>query len=101
MAEIKEIVARHPVHGVERKAEQTEYESQRGLVSRADLRGQVMPLMDSLHEGDFHTVYQLIWSLSAKTCLVDTRGDDRESLRRQLREAERQLQNYKELLRED
>ena len=48
----------------------TKYEELHLLVGRKDLRKNVLGLMDELNDSEFHSIYDLIWSITAKDLLL-------------------------------
>ena len=49
---------------------QTTYEKEKNLVERKSLSENILDMMDELNDPDFHSIYNLIWSLSAKDLLL-------------------------------
>lgn len=63
----------------------TAYEIKRGLVSRKELRGNVLELMDDLSDESFHDLYGLIWSMSSSQMLLRMTIADRDKLTKELK----------------
>jgi len=51
-------------------SKQTEYEKTHNLVSRDELKLNILKMFDELDDIDFHSIYQLVWSLTAKQLLM-------------------------------
>jgi len=52
------------------KTIETEFEVSKGLVSRTELREHILGLFDELNEQDFHALYEILWSLTAKGLII-------------------------------
>jgi len=52
------------------KHKQTAYEEAHDRSPRTKLRENLIELFDQLHDEDFHNMYSLLWSLTAKDLLI-------------------------------
>lgn len=57
----------------------TEYEIKTGQRARNELRENAIKMLDEMEEYDFHNIYNLMWSLTAKDLTINIRSEKREA----------------------
>lgn len=69
----------------ENKENRTPYEIRHGLVSRNDLRKNILSLFDGLDVVGFHQLYDLLWTMKTNQTMIKMTNDERRILEEQLK----------------
>ncbi len=56
------------------------------IVPREELRKNILGLFDELNTEDFHTLYHLLWTMTAKELVIKCKEDTEKILKRKIKQ---------------